>query len=85
MDTTAIVIIAIALGISAFAAWGVVTLRKYEKNYRELDAFIDSCENNVVNWRIATDAAIRLVKSKFIAERDLASLRRKIYNKFLLL
>ena len=85
MDTTAVAIITITIGISAFAAWGVVTLRKYEKNYRELDAFIDSCENNVVNWRIATDAAIRLVKSKFIAERDLASLRRKIYKKFLLL
>jgi hypothetical protein len=85
METTAVVIIIIAAGIFAFAAWGVVTLEKYEKDYRELDAFIDECENTAENFDIAKNEAIKLIHSKFIAERDCQSLRKKIYNKFLLL
>jgi hypothetical protein len=85
METTAVVIIIIALGIFTFAAWGVVTLEKYEKDYRELCTFIDECENTAENWKKATDEALILIHSKFIAERDCQSLRKKIYNKFLLL
>ena len=84
METTAAVIIIIALGIFAFAAWGVVTLEHYEKRYLELEKFIDECENTSENFKVATDEAIKLIHSKFIAERDCQSLRRRLYNKFLL-
>jgi hypothetical protein len=84
MGTVTILII-IALGIFAFAAWGVVTLEKYEKDYVELEKFIDECDNTAENFDIAKGEAIKLIHSKFIAERDCQSLRKKIYNKFLLL
>jgi len=85
METlTATLIITIVIGVGAFAAWGVNTLEKYEKQYRELIKFIDTCDNTVENWKLATDDAVRLINSKFIAERDCQNLRIRLRNKFLL-
>ena len=85
METVTVsILIIIALGIFAFAAWGVVSLQHREEQYAQLCTFIDECENTKENWEIATDRAIELIKSKMIAERDIAALNRKINNKFLL-
>jgi hypothetical protein len=85
METvTAVVLLIIVIGVGAFAAWGVVNLEKYEKQYRELVKFIDTCDNTAENWKLATDDAVRLIHSKFIAERDCQNLRNRLRNKFLL-
>jgi hypothetical protein len=84
MGTVTILII-IAAGIFAFAAWGVNALHHYEKQYRELIKFIDECDKTAENWQLASDEAIKLTKSRFIAERDLVNLRIRIYKKFGLL
>ena len=81
---TATLIIVIVLGIGAFAAWGCNALNHYEKEYLELDNFISKCENTGTNWKRASDWAIRLSKSKFILPKDLETLHRRIYNKFLM-
>jgi hypothetical protein len=82
---TTTILLAIVIGVFAFAAWGVNTLQHYEKQYRELIKFIDECDNTAANFKTASDEAIKLTESRFIEERDLAHLRRKIYNKFRLL
>ena len=49
-ETVAIIIGVLVLGYFAYAAFLEAERRKWYKRYRELEEFIDACDNTRENW-----------------------------------